>query len=123
MAKKPGLNLADKVKLVSIDPVKIDGFPAGVKVTLQCDQKRPTARSPIRTGEGLIATFTYSADQVTDDGIVSVARADFHSLVKNLAAATTNWVLTPKQREAFETETVRQERELAESGLSLKSQT
>ena len=120
MTKQSRTNLVDQIKLVSIEPVKLDGFPAGVSVTLHCDQKRPTLRNPIRTGEVLNATFTYSADQVVDDGIVSVARADFHDLVEKLAAATTNWALTPKQREAFETQSARQERELNERGISLK---
>jgi hypothetical protein len=120
MAKQSSVALVDQIKLVSIDPVMLTGFPVGTKVTLTCDQTHPTGGSPIRTGEGLTATFTYKIDQVTDDRIVSVARADFHELVRDLATATKAWALTTEQRNAFETPNARKERELNEQGLSVK---
>ena len=115
----PSVALVEQIKLESIEPVKLSGFPVGVKVTLHCDQTHPTLRSPIRTGESLTATFTYRNDQVLDDGIVPVARADFHELVRNLADATKCWALTAEQREAFDTPVAREERELNERGMSV----
>lgn len=112
--------LVDQIKLVSIEPVALTGFPVGTKVTLTCDQTHPTAGSPIRTGESLTAGFTYKINQITDDGIVSVARADFHEFVRDLATATKGWALTAEQRNAFETPKARKERELNEQGLSVK---
>lgn len=120
MTKQSSLALGDQIKLISIEPVTLAGHPVGSKVTLTCDQTRPTGGSPIRTGEGLTATFTYKIDQITDDGIVSVARADFHELVRDLATATKGWALTTEQRYALETPKARKERELNEQGLSVK---
>lgn len=114
MTNQSSPSLVNQIKLVSIEPVTLSGFPVGAKVTLKCDQTTPTAGSPVRTGGGLTATFTYKVDQITDDGIVSVARADFHEFVQDLAAATKGWALTTEQRNALETPDARKERELTE---------